>query len=253
MSATDVRRSRKDTPRGEDAQRFAERARRARRRRWVRRLLLLTVLGAVVGGVWAVGWSTALGVRRVSVGGEHRTSAATIRAAARVPIDRPMARVDMQAIAHRVAGLPTVAHVDVTRAWPHTMRIVVRERVPVAVVRRGSARRYVAADGVDFAPAPDRTPYPLLDVDVALVSRGSLLAGIAVVGHLPSPLTRRLSSVEVLDPTDVRLHLTDGTTVHWGGAERPEDKAEVLRALQRLNPSAKTFDVSAPDAPTVRF
>jgi cell division protein FtsQ len=245
VTATAVRRP------GETS-RFAERVRRERRRRWVRRVLILIVLGAIVGGGWAVGWSTALGVRQVTVEGEHRTTARDVTAAARIPHGRPMLRVDLRAAQHRVEALPTVAHADVLRVWPHTVRIVVIERVPVAVVRRGTDRRFVAADGVDFAPAPDRTPYPVLDLDVAVVARDRVTAGLAVLRQLPFSVRGALSSVEVFDPTDIRLLLHGGTTVYWGSAAWTGQKAQVLRALERTNPQAKTFDVSAPDAPTVR-
>ena len=49
---------------------------------------------------------------------------------------------------------------------------------------------------------------------------------------------------------DVRLLLSDGTTVVWGTADRSARKAEVLLAL--LGHPARGYDVSAPDRPALR-
>ena len=141
--------------------RFSERGRRERRRRWVRRVIALLVIALIVGSVWAVGWSSMLGVREVTVQGQHRTSSTTVRDAAKVPIDQPMVRLDVQAIESRVEALPTVQSAQVARVWPHTVRITLTEREPVAVVRHGSERRFISADGVDFAPVDRADPPPL--------------------------------------------------------------------------------------------
>lgn len=224
----------------------------SRGKRWLRRLVLLLVVGGLAFGVWAIGWSALLGVRHVDVSGESRTTEQSIRTAGAVPADRPLLRVDLGVIARRVQKIPTVAHVDVSRVWPHTVRITVTERIPVAVVRRGSDLRLIDATGVDFSGAPQGAPYPMLDVDLGSAPAADVQAGLAVIHALPGPLVRRLASVEVVDPTDVRLLLTDGTNVIWGGPDRSTDKAEVFTALERTHRTATTFDVSAPDAPAVQ-
>jgi cell division protein FtsQ len=251
MATVDVR-PRRSPAKPTGAARFAERKRRDRRRRWVRRVLILLVLGALGWGVWAVGWSSLYGVRQVSVTGNHRSSTAHLKAIAAVPVGRPMVRLDTRAIAHRIAQVPTVAHVSVHRIWPHTVRIDVTDRVPVAVVRRGAARRLIDASGVDFAPAPRKTPYPLLDLDVGTAPRQDVVAGLALVHDLPTAIAKQLSSIEVFDPTDVQLFLADQAKVYWGNASRTADKAVVLAALRAKDPKGTVFDVSAPDAPTVR-
>ena len=220
--------------------------------RWLRRLVLLLVVGGLAFAVWAVGWSSLLGVRHVDVTGESRTTEQTIRSAGAVPADRPLLRVDLGTIRQRVEKLPTVAHVDVSRVWPHTVRITVTERIPVAVVRRGSSLRLIDATGVDFAGAPQGAPYPMLDVNLDTTPAADVQAGLAVIHALPGSLVRRLASVEAFDPTDVRLLLSDGTTLIWGSPAQTTEKAQVFAALERTHPTATTFDVSAPDAPAVQ-
>ena len=231
--------------------RFSERARRDRRRRWVRRLIALLVIALIVGSVWAVGWSSMFGVREVTVQGQHRTPSSTVRDIAKVPLDQPMVRLDVQAIERRVEALPTVQSAQVARVWPHTVRISLTEREPVAVVRHGSERRFISADGVDFAPATEQTHLPVIDLDVAVASRDRVTTGLAVAEQLPAAVKSRLEAIVVYDPTDVRLSLRGDAVVYWGSAGQTVEKAEVFAALLALHPRALTFDVSAPDAPTV--
>jgi hypothetical protein len=77
-------------------------------------------------------------------------------------------------------------------------------------------------------------------------------AGLAVAQQLSASVKSRLEAIEVYDPTDVRLSLRGDAVVYWGSAGRTAAKAEVFAALLALHPRALTFDVSAPDAPTVR-
>lgn len=223
-----------------------------RARRWLRRVVLLLVVGVVAFGVWAVGWSSLLGVRHVDVSGEHRTSEQVVLAAGAVPAYQPLLRVDLGAIASRVEKLPAVAHVKVSRVWPRTVRITITERVPVAVVHRGSSMRLIDAAGVDFAGAPPGAPYPKLDLNLATTPAADVQAALAVIHTLPGPVLRRVASVQAYNPTDVRLILTDGAIVIWGSADRTLDKAQVFAALERQHPKATTYDVSAPDAPAVK-
>jgi cell division protein FtsQ len=192
------------------------------------------------------------GVREVTVQGQHRTHSTAVRQAAQVPLDEPLVRIDVQAIERRVEALPTVQRAQVARIWPHTVRISVTEREPIAVVRHGSQRRYISVDGVDFAPASEQTRLPVIDLDVAVAPRDRVTTALAVVEQLPRSVKSRLGAIEVYAPTDVRLTLRGGAVVYWGSAARTVDKAAVLAALIALHPRALTYDVSAPDAPTVR-
>ncbi len=229
--------------------RFAEGARTARRRRWLRALIALLALTVLAGLAWVLGWSTLLDVRKVEVVGTQRSSESLITLTADVPPGTPLARVDTRGVMSRIAQLPVVHDVAVQRVWPHTLRIVIDERTPVAVVQSGSALRLVDADGVAFASvssAPRNVP--LLDVDLDLVPPTHLAAGLAVIDGLPPNLARKVASVTVGSPDDVRLNLRSGAVVVWGDASQPIEKSAVVRAL--LHQHAEQYDVSAPDAPT---
>ena len=94
-------------------------------RRWVVwRRVLLAVLGAAAVGlaVWLVFFSSLLAVSGVQVEGVSLLSARQVQRVAAVPVGRPLATVDLGAIAARVENLAPVASVDVSRAWPGRIR-----------------------------------------------------------------------------------------------------------------------------------
>ena len=231
------------------ADRFAERPRAERRRRWRRRALLLAVLVLFAAAAWVLGWSDLFGVRTIEVVGVQRAPANFVVLTSDVEIGTPLARVDTEAVARKVEDLRVVADVSVERIWPHTLRITVHERQAVTVARRGDTLRLVDAAGIDFANAASLPrQLPLLDVDLDLASPDEVAAGMAVVEGIPRTLARRVATVEVRSPDDVRLRLRSGAVVFWGDASAMAHKADVLAAL--LPQHAQRYDVRAPDAPT---
>ena len=105
----------------------------------VRRLVLaLLLVGLVAGAVWVVFFSSYVTAREVDVRGNSTIPDAKIERAAEVPIGTPLARVDMDAIVERVQPITAVRYVEVGRSWPHTVRITITERTPIAVIDQGA-------------------------------------------------------------------------------------------------------------------
>src|SRR5690348_7121146 len=127
------------------------------RRQWARRWLawrtgLVAALALVVtvAVLWLLFFSSVFAVSKVQVAGNSVLSAGQVRKAAAVPMGQPLASVDLGAVAARVRTLTAVQSVEVSRSWPHAVRIDIQERAPVAVVRRGGVLRGLAADGILF-------------------------------------------------------------------------------------------------------
>jgi len=228
--------------------RFARRQWRRRWLSWKPLLVLLLVLLLVVGGVWLVYFSRYLAVQSVQVTGTGLLSADDIRAAARVPDEQPLARVDLAAIERRVESLAPVADAEAVRQWPDRVLIDVTERKPIAVVDVGGRIRGMDADGVIFREYP-RAPrnLPLVKTSGS-ISRETLHEAAQVVSALPPALSRRVEHLAVETVDQITLVLRDGRQVVWGSAEDSAAKAEVLVAL--LKEPAKRYDVSVPGQPT---
>ena len=211
---------------------------------------------------WLVWFSPVLDVRTVAVSGTRVLTVDQVLAAAAVPLGGPLERVDAGAAEARVRkALPRVAEVSVSTSLPHTVRVRITERVPIAAVK-GADGRFTQVDvtGTAFATGPT-APAGVPVVQLALSAAGKAALGsfpepvlvrsaVDVAKALPAAVARRTSSVVVHSYDDLELQLTDGSRVLWGSTERDSRKAVVLNAL--LRQKATSYDVSAPDDPSVR-
>ena len=222
---------------------------RPRRRRWLRLLLALVVLALAVTAGWLVGFSSVLAAHRVQVTGTDVLTQDQVRSVAQVPLGTPLARQDVDAVRARVAALPLVSTVTVTRKWPTTVLVAVRERTPVLAVRQPAGLLLVDRSGVGYqtvAAVPEGVP--VADVDPM---NGPLLSEVGVVAAaLPAKLKSRVARLEAVSPDAIRLVLTDSDVVFWGSSSESPLKAEVLLAL--LKQKGSSYDVSAPHSPSFR-
>ena len=243
----------------EEAEEYAPRLRLSRRGFTVLGVLVAAVLGALS---WLVFLSSVLDVRSVSVQGtrDDRLTADQVRAALGDLGDGPLARVDLADVERRVEAIPRVAGAEVWRGWPHTLRVKVVQRKPVAAVKGEDGQfPQVDAGGVSFAtePAPpEGVPVVELHLSqqandaVEVITRQQLVQGaVTVAAGLPPDVVKRAGAVLVHSYDDIQLQLTGGATVRWGSPELTDRKARVLTAL--LHQKATNYDVSVPDAPAV--
>ncbi len=228
----------------ESTERFTAAARAGRWKTWVGLAAAVALAGTAV---WLVWFSSVLSVQEVRVVGAKGVPVDEVRTAASVRLGTPLARVDADGVAARVAAIPEVGAVEVRRGWPDVLVVVVTERTPVGVVRAGADFAYVDLTGARFGSTPVRPralPY------VRPSDETSLLAGVQVLGSLPPDLRAKVVSAVARSRDDVVLSLVGGATVQWGSADDAAAKLAVLTAL--LPRKAAFYDVSAPDLPTTR-
>ena len=237
---------------------FAQRSWRHRLRRarpWLLGLLAVAVAAAVG---WLFFVSTVFAATSVEVEGSARIDDSTVRSIAEVPLGGPLARVDLAAIEERVATLPPVAEVRVSRGWPDAVRITITDRQPVAALAVKGRWQLVDADGFRWgrsATAPRGLPIVRADLGA---NRSALAEAAAVVTALPPQLADDVAEVRVRTIDQIALRLDDGLLVRWGSAERSALKAEVLAAMVASDTAlmvgeepAGSVDVSVPTQPTV--
>jgi cell division protein FtsQ len=228
--------------------------RRARRRRlraavpWAVTASVLTFAGLAA---WLVYGSTVLGVKEVRVTGTDVLSPEQVRQVVAVPLDIPMARVDVTAVRQRVEALVEVDRVTVTRQWPGTLVVAVRERVAVAVVPRGKQYVLVDGEGVAYHTVGDRPKdLPFVRLGDPRPEDLATRSAIQVLAALTDELRRQLTELVVEGPARIRLELRDDREIIWGDSTESATKAKVATLL--LAREGKTIDVSAPDVVTIR-
>jgi cell division protein FtsQ len=219
---------------------------RARREPWRAVFFGLVAVAILAGAAWAVLGSSLLVVRHVEVTGGDTVPAASIREAAAIRRDTPMARLDASAVARRVEQITLVASASVHRSWPDTVVISVRYRVAALAVADGTQFQLVDVDGVTLRQVTHRPAgMPVLTGPPAVL-RGSpaVHAAVTVLGQLPANVRRRVRSVAATPGGDVTLRLTRGVTVVWGGTGQATQKAAELTVLMRTH--SRYYDVSDP-------
>lgn len=211
------------------------------RTRW---LVLAGAAALVLGLVWLVGFSSALGVRKIQVSGQRRVSTAEILNAAAIRSGAPLSRLDTEAIKERVARIPAVRTVKVSTSYPATVSIAVTERSAVGYRPDAAGAVLVDADDVAFATvakAPALLPQLQISGDPTLSAAAATVAGSLtpafreVVARIAAPTTQTIT-----------LTLTDGRTVLWGGTDRSAEKAKLLPVL--VHQPGTYFDVSDPSS-----
>jgi cell division protein FtsQ len=238
-------------------------AARVRRRRRVLGWALAGI--ALAAGVAYLIRTPLFGLSAVRVDGVSALERADVLAASRVRVGEPYLGLDLDAIGSRVAALPRVAAVRVTRDYPSSLRIVVTERPPVASVSQRGRYWLVAADGTVLDAAAGRPvglPYVAgvpLPAGVRAGSRlppGNELANaLTALGGMRPELKRQVVGVRARTLDSLEFTLRDGTRVLYGLAvDQPAKDTAVLlvrRELRRERREAQRIDVRNPSAPTV--
>jgi cell division protein FtsQ len=213
----------------------------------------LLVVGVFGVATWVMLGSRLLVVRHVEVVGTHLLSRDQVVGAARIHLGTPMVRLGAGAVRDRLEGIQEVEGVRVERRWPTTVRIVVTERVPVVVVRRGGAFEQYDRYGVLVLRSTSR-PQGLPDLVVATPGPADAATGAALAAwrSLPPQLVRRLVAVEAPTTESITFRLSGGHTIVWGAAERAQEKLRLINALSRTaaGRAARTIDVSSPEVVT---
>lgn len=227
-----------------------DRRRRSDKRRLRGWLLTVLVLLLVVLGVWLVGFSSVLALRTVKVTGTRILTVEQVTRTADAPMGRPLVRVRENELATRVATLPEVDRVTVSRRWPGTVEIAVTERVPAYALKVGEGWSLVDTKGVPYAQTRE-TPDGLVQV-TAPVDQPIVLAEIAAVLNQLSPTLRpQVTAAKATSRDSVEIVVAANRTIRFGSAENMELKNQVAE-LMLAQTVFGWIDVSSPSRPVGR-
>lgn len=234
---------------GSFAEVLEERQRGQRRRSLIRWGIIsgaVLVLGFLV---WLVMFSPIFRVQEVVVQGNDLVSVDDIRLAALVVPDTRMLSIDVAGIESRVAELPAVRDVEVSRDLPHTVIIDVSEREIVFQRVEGAVFQWVDENGVIFSTS--NAPVEGVVQVVTADKESRVLSDVAeVVSQLSPEMLTQVERVQAKAVDRITLEMTEGRLVVWGSSEESSLKADVLEALLAVD--ATLYDVSAPSHPTTK-
>jgi cell division protein FtsQ len=209
--------------------------------------------------------SSVFAVRTLDVRGGTPELRAQVRAALADEVGTSLLRLSSGSVASRLDPIPGVRSFTYDRAFPHTLRVVVRREVPVLVVRRvpGRAAFLVAASGrvIRPLPHPRLSHLPRLwvtkavDVEVGAPLPPSLEAAATALAPLRGAgLPGGVAAVNV-GKDELTLQLGGGLEVRLGDVGDLRLKLAIARRILRETGAAAGgtgyLDVSVPLRPVL--
>ncbi|SDG10154.1 cell division protein FtsQ [Cellulosimicrobium cellulans] len=240
------------------AERLAERD--AMRRHRVRTRILGWAAGLLVvaGLAWVAFFSPVLGLdlEKVTVSGEGTViDPQQVRDVVAAADGVPLPRLDTVALREQVLDLNGVRDVEIRRAWPSGLDVLLESREPVVAVPVDDGFALLDADGVHVRTDP-AVPEGLPEIDAPLDDQGAraLDAALVLLNALPADLHAQVAEVSAPTRDAVRMTLRDGVVVEWGSSEEAALKVRVLQTLRAVpeNAGVSVYDVSAPRLPVTR-
>jgi hypothetical protein len=223
----------------------------------------LAILLCAVGGYFAARNTSLFAVRAVEVRGGTPELRRQVERALDGEVGWSLLRVDGAAIDERLSTLSGVRSFSYDRAFPHTLRVVVRAEHAVLVVRQADRAFLVAASGRVLKPLPhprlSSLPRLYVPKQVRLTVGGT--APRTVVGAASAAALIRDTAL----PTGVRfvrggegeltLILARGFEVRLGDTADLRLKLAIARRILRATGAAATagayLDVAVPERPVL--
>ncbi len=200
----------------------------------------------------------------VQISGESRTSEGAVRAALDIDVDQALATYDTDAAELLISELPWVEAVDVSRGWPSTLRVELRERVPAAAFAPETGARWVVVSESGHVLERRMTP----PVGVPLVVAPQALVSSAVIGvplpdsegvlatstNLPAQLVPWIESWTMDADGVVAAELVGSATAVFG--REPDHRTQFVSLASILDGGTslvciERIDLRIPDTPVI--
>ncbi|MEN9352079.1 MAG: hypothetical protein RL476_39 [Actinomycetota bacterium] len=210
-----------------------------------RKLIAASVVAAIAGATYVLGYSSFFTVSSVEVVGSTKAINTGIIKG------QKLARVEPRAVATRLEKLNWIESVDISRNWINGKVVVeLKQRTPIATFKN----QVIDSTGTSFIPQGAR-PEGLIEIQAG--SAEDATKAVNFFTQLPKELNSSLTVVKVrVSGAFVLITENKGKKleIRWGTDSENELKLKVYKALIALpeNADIKRVDVSAPHAPIVK-
>ena len=237
-----------------------ERAPLSRMRKLAYTALALVLVVALYIGV--VFFSPLLAVEKITVRAQVEQKLSSLRGV-------PLSRVSEDRVRELVGSDGALRGVQMEIRPPHELVVTVKERVPIAAVKRGEKYALVDNEGQTLreVDSAQQAGVPIVQVEDENLSQSAAFRIISnVLVTLPTSLLAEVSEVKADSTSSITLILKDKVTVLWGTSQENEVKAKVLTKLleatrsedsqssgaQGQGKKISVYDVSSPLLPVTR-
>ena len=244
-----------------------ERAPLSRMRKLAYTALALVLVVALYIGV--VFFSPLLAVEKITVRGASLMDSAQVEQKLSSLRGVPLSRVSEDRVRELVGSDGALRGVQMEIRPPHELVVTVKERVPIAAVKRGEnyARGDNEGQTLREVDSAQQAGVPIVQVEDENLSQSAAFRIISnVLVTLPTSLLAEVSEVKADSTSSITLILKDKVTVLWGTSQENEVKAKVLTKLMeavredqsktaqqgRAANKVNTYDVSSPRVPVTR-
>jgi cell division protein FtsQ len=217
---------------------------------WGLAFLILAALpvGLVVGyhQLLTCSWFCIKDINNIEIVGNRRLSRDLLLRQARLAPGANLLAINLGQMERFLTAHPWIAKVDVSRIWPHSLRIRIQERDPVALVQIGEELCYVDRQGMLFKPLSPGDPhnFPVitgLGVDQFNHPQGEQPEVVTQVFQLLDILKKTPAPLNLENISEVHVDLERGMTLYANGLGAPldlglSDHADKLKKFAQLWP-----------------
>ncbi|MDD5666876.1 MAG: FtsQ-type POTRA domain-containing protein [Actinomycetota bacterium] len=222
--------------------------------------LLVGSLGALL---WIYTGTGVLNVRHVEIRGNEILQEGYLRTLSGITSDTHLLKMNVKAVEKALTSEPCIAAVDVSRHFPHTVVIEVKERRPSGAILQNGRYNIVDQEGMVLASSESMPAgiVEIRDLQLPLLLPGTELKGAdfasvtSLLGSLPPALLEKTSVVGLRKDEGLYLE-AGGTLVIYGEVRDLSRKNEIaIMALESLvgrYGAVEYIDVSFPDHPVIK-
>jgi len=227
---------------------------RAERRRFARRIMILVGIVALIAGAgWVLFYSSLFAVKAENISVTVDDPSGLVDEARVTEIvaqseGTPVLRLNSGELEGTLESIPEIESATVAGAFPTGIDVSITAREAVACVGSADSCVGIAADATQLEITDElRGSLPRLTIDLDSERAEQHLDGLLLaLDSLPDSVRAQVDSVSVSSSGLIEFD-TGEATIKWGASEQNEKKARIIEIL--LTESARTYDVTVPDAP----
>ncbi len=184
-------------------------------------------------------WLGLFNLRVIVVRGNHHITPEEIERVSGLGSGGPLARLPVHRAVQALETIPWVKQAQVTRVYPHTVRITIKERTPIAAIAGKNGTYLIVGEGgviVDKERTGSVT-YPIITgVPLTAPAPGgriqdrritATLTQLRSAGLIPDPFNQ----LDFSDPSAVKLSSSGGVVVQLGDLSGIDRRIDELVAL----------------------